>query len=183
MAIGNLLLPAKIHSFFFHHHWKEVERRTKENLTLDDIMLSQMIDEKKRWKEILKRIIDVILLLCKQNLAFRGHREHFGCLGRHESQEDENMGNFLEIMKLLAKYDSVLEKHLQNVSENPGSVHYMSKTVQNELIHLMAEEVKDVIKGEIQCSKYFGMLFDTTPDLGREKRCLRSCGMCTLTTK
>ena len=72
-------------------------------------------------------------------------------------------------MKLLAKYDSVLEKHLQNVSENPGSVHYMSKTVQNELIHLMAEEVKDVIKGEIQCSKYFGMLFDTTPDLAKRE--------------
>ena len=74
--------------------WKEVERRTKEYPTLDDIMLSQMISETKRWKEILKRIIDVILLLCKQNLAFRGHQEHFGSLGRHESQEDENMGIF-----------------------------------------------------------------------------------------
>ena len=33
----------------------------------------------------------------------------------------------------------------------------------------MAEEVKDVIKGEIKRSKYFGMLFDTTPDMAKRE--------------
>lgn len=53
------------------------------------------------WKEILKRIIDITLILVSPNLAFRGHHKH---------SDELRSGNFLAIIELLAKYDATLSK-------------------------------------------------------------------------
>ena len=52
----------------------------------------------------MKRHIDVVLYLGRQGLALRGYKE---CGGR-----DVNEGNFIELLKLLAKYDGLLNDHL-----------------------------------------------------------------------
>lgn len=54
-----------------------------------------------RNRQVLKRIIDQFFFLAKQNLAFRGHIERSG-----SADESVNAGNFLELCKLLARYDS-----------------------------------------------------------------------------
>jgi len=47
------------------------------------------------------------LYLGRQGLALRGHKE---CGG-----PDVNEGNFIELLKLLAKYDGLLNDHLSSV--------------------------------------------------------------------
>ncbi len=63
-----------------------------------------------RNRKILHRLTDSTLFLARQGLAFQGHREYTG-LGAPSSNE----GNFLQLLKLLAQYDALLEEH-----EKPG---------------------------------------------------------------
>eukprot|EP00731_Ephydatia_muelleri_P034131 Em0048g7a len=123
---------------------------------LDEILEKQVQEEKKRWREILKRIIDVIKLLASQNLALRGHVEQL---------DSDNPGNFLATLKFLSFYDTLLENHLKTVRENPHSVSYLSHDIQNEFLSLLAGAVRDKIIKEIKEAKHFGILYDSTPDV------------------
>ena len=67
--------------------------------------------ERKKWRDILHRLLDITLFLGKQNLAFRGHREDETTL---------NSGNFLETVYLVSKYDSVLKEHLMKLETLSG---------------------------------------------------------------
>ena len=94
--------------------WVLFSKRIIEGLTVRDNLDTQKLDEKKHWREILIKVVDVIRFLAKQDLPFRGHIESF--------RSDENAGNYLETMKVLAKYDPILESHLKFAAENPRSV-------------------------------------------------------------
>ena len=104
----------------------------------------------------------MILFLAKQEHAFRGHFESLHVDGTH--------GNFLELMKLIVRYDPILESHLKMAKDNAESVHYLSHKIQNELIHLIASKAKRVLIKEINNSVYYGMMFDETLDrVGQEQ--------------
>lgn len=69
------------------------------------------------------------LTLATCNLAFRGHRDILG---------QQNCGNFLAIIELLASYDPVLEELIKRPE---GSVKYLSPIIQNELIYILSQRV------------------------------------------
>ena len=111
----------------------------------------------------MKRLLDVTLFLSKQNLAFRGH---------FENENSSNRGNFLEIIHLIAKYDPVLSNHLSEMKRSneqkahkKHSVSYLSPSTQNEFISVLAEEVRGHLVKEIIEAKYYGIMFDSTPDI------------------
>ncbi|KAK8739427.1 hypothetical protein OTU49_003632, partial [Cherax quadricarinatus] len=81
-------------------NWKTMAAGLRVNKTIDAEIIVSMEIQKKRWKEILYRLLDITLFLAKQNLAFRGHREN---------ELSSNRGNFLEMVELMAKYDPVLK--------------------------------------------------------------------------
>jgi len=54
-------------------------------------------------------LIDISLFLVKGGLAFRGH---------DLKKDSFNQGNFKELVKLLSKYDSMLNTHLENGKQN-----------------------------------------------------------------
>ena len=62
-----------------------------------------MDKEKYKWRKILHSVVEVIQFPCKQNLPLCGHRE---------DSNSRNQGNFLETLKLLAKYNAVIKEHL-----------------------------------------------------------------------
>jgi len=106
-----------------------------------------MDKERKKWRAIIHIIIDVILFLSKQNLFFRDRREDF---------DSQNQGNFLETVKLIAKYNLVMNDHLSHmqVSKKRMST-YLSPTIQNQLIELLGKKVKNLILKEIKETAYF----------------------------
>jgi len=63
-----------------------------------------------------------------------------------------NAGNFLELVKLIAKYDPVMREHLASVrlSAKPTTL-YLSPEIQNEVIALMAKHVRREIPGSQSC--------------------------------
>ncbi|XP_025421999.1 uncharacterized protein LOC112691815 [Sipha flava] len=64
-------------------------------------------------REIMTRIVDIALLIAKQGLAFRGKRNE-AAYNLSNLTSNLNQGNFLEIVKLVAKYDPVLQTHINN---------------------------------------------------------------------
>ena len=104
-----------------------------------------------------KSVVDVILFLSKQNLPFRGHREVF---------ESSNQGNFSETVKLLAKYSPILSRHLSDIRiSKKMTTTYLSPTIQNELVLLLSNKVKNIILQDVREAKYFAIMCDSTPDI------------------
>jgi len=61
--------------------------------------------EIQKLKNIFERIIEIILYLTSRNLASRGHSDKL---------YQSHSGNFLGLIELLAKFDSVLNEHINN---------------------------------------------------------------------
>ena len=72
------------------------------------------------------------------NLEFRGHRESL------DQDISRNSGNFIDLFKLLSKYNMTL-KNLQRINEKQITQNYLSCDIQNELITLMSKTVIDEI--------------------------------------
>ncbi len=75
-----------------------------------------------RNKEHLKVVLDLVMLCAKQDIALRGHSESCNSLYK---------GNFIEMFKLLSKYDPAIEARLKELPHNST---LMSPDVQNELL-------------------------------------------------
>ena len=93
----------------------------------------QLADEN---KHILRQIILATEFLAKQALPFRGHRDDKVDF----SADKVNRGNFVATLQLMAKGDSILNKHLLSA---PKNAKYTSKTIQNEVVHIYASKIRE----------------------------------------
>ena len=113
--------------------------------------------ETTRYEQVFQRITAVILYLTQHNLVFRGSSDTF---------YTPHNGNFLGLIQLIAKFDSVLNDHL-NRTTTKGH-HYLSHSIQNELISTMVNKVEKVIIDAIRTAKY-SILLDCTPDVSHQE--------------
>ncbi|XP_035222922.1 zinc finger MYM-type protein 1-like [Stegodyphus dumicola] len=144
--------------------WKEMERRLIKKESLIDAQLqNQIATEQEKWRQILKRMLCCIQYLAKQNLALRGHRESI-------TESQRNAGNLIELLKLIAEFDPIMNCHLSYVQQNPGSTTYLSPEIQNEFIQFLAVVVREKLACDIQRAKYYGILFDSTPDAANQEQ-------------
>jgi len=108
---------------------------------------------------ILLQLIEVTLLLGKQELAFRDHDER---------STSSNQGNFREVFNLLIKRNDELLSHYNKISNVFTG---QSKTIQNEIIYCVYEYVLDVIKSEINDAFFFSIISDDTTDIVEKSQC------------
>lgn len=140
--------------------WKTMSTNLKFNSNIDQHIIDQKEKESKKWYDMLLRLFDITLFLAKQNLAFRGHREQ---------ENASNKGNFLELVELLSRYDPILKEHLTKLKHcSSWQVSYLSPEIQNEFIDILGNHVKGKILSDIRSSKYFGIMFDSTPDASHD---------------
>ncbi|XP_050063227.1 uncharacterized protein LOC126552552 [Aphis gossypii] len=52
--------------------WKSFEKRLREGKTIDKELQTKILNEKERWKQILKIILDCVRFCCVNNLALKG---------------------------------------------------------------------------------------------------------------
>jgi len=76
----------------------------------------QRLKEVQERRLVMLRIIDIILTLAKQDIAFRGHSFESAYNLQQSENLIQNQGNFLALIKLVAKYDSILLNHVQKSS-------------------------------------------------------------------
>ncbi|CAI6375598.1 unnamed protein product [Macrosiphum euphorbiae] len=116
-------------------------------------------DNVRKNRLVLLQIIEVVILLGKQELAFRGH---------DESTLSINQGNFREMFNLLIKQNAELLSHYEKISNVFTG---QSKTIQNEIIHCVYEYIIDVIKSEINDIHFFAVISDDTTDIVEKFQC------------
>lgn len=139
--------------------WKETERRLISRTGIDVSLEANIQSEKERWRNILQRILACMRYLIIQNLPLRGHVEKLAL------QDGTNVGNLLSLLRLVAQFDPLLANHLKHATETPKTVSYLSPQIQNEFIHLLASTVRNQLINDIKRNKYYGLLFDSTPDI------------------
>lgn len=109
-------------------------------------------------RHYIKTVIQVIMLCGFQELAFRGHRE---------DGESSNRGNFLELMTFASKHDSVVRDRLR---DGPWNAMYTSHSIQNELIHIVAEKTRGIICDGVKNAGPFSIMADETKDYSKQEQ-------------
>ncbi|KAK4593638.1 hypothetical protein RGQ29_017659 [Quercus rubra] len=121
--------------------WIDLEMRLLKNKTIDENFQEQVNKEKDHWKKVLLRIIAVVKNLGKNNLAFRG---------KNEKIYQENNGNFLSLIEMIAEFDPVMQEHVRRIQH--------------------ANEIKGKIIKKIKEAKYFSIILDCTPDVSHQEQ-------------
>jgi hypothetical protein len=133
-----------------YHAWKEHRR-------IDQATENTIRREHNVWRQVLMRLINIILTLSVMAIAFRGHTEKIGdgvCEG----------GNFLALVAMQAKFDEVLQ-HL--ISLPNRATRYLSASVQNELIQLLSSATRNSLLRRIKECPFYSVILDTTSDISR----------------
>ena len=106
----------------------------------------------------LKTSINSVQWLALQGCAFRGH---------DESLDSINRGNFVELVKLVSTYDHrVARVVLENA---PRNARYTSTTIQKEILHIIANKVRDAIHEEIGDAKFY-IIIDEARDESKKEQ-------------
>lgn len=141
--------------------WNELKTRIIKNETIDDLHLKEIDKEKQYWKDVLKRILSAFFYLAKHGDAFRGSSDVI---------YTEHNGKFLGLIEMMAKFDRVIQEHVRRIKNNETHDHYLSHQIQDELIELIAQKIRQQIVESIKEAKYFSIMMDCTPDVSREEQ-------------
>ena len=127
----------------------DLQIRLKQETTIDKQMEALINKERVRWKFILARIIRVVKTLSRNSLLFRGSNEKI---------YKKNSGLFCQLIEFFAEFDPIMKDHLRRVVDKEVQNHYLSHKIQNELISLLANEIKEEIRRKILKTKYFSVI-------------------------
>ena len=124
---------------------------------VDAELVKQTNAERDYWRAVLERIVETIRYLSERGLPFRGSNEIIG---------SPRNGNYLDTLELLAIFDPFLAQHIKrNANKGRGHTSYLSKTICDEFIHLLANHVREYIVKEVKSAKYYSVSVDLTPDI------------------
>ena len=97
----------------------------------------------------------------------RGHRDDW----KHvKDAPDENPGNFLALLQFCVQSgDTLLAEHLQSAHQHRNAL-YTSKTIQNEIIDICGNIIRETILEEIRAARYFSIMVDEATDAANDEQ-------------
>ena len=115
-------------------------------------------------------LLDVARTLGRQVIAFRGRSTEPSQPTGKQGENREIDGNFNQIIQLLSRHCPNLKRWLDEVHLRPYHVTYMSHDSQNEMIDILANNIRGKVKEEVNQSKMYSVMADTTPDTSNKNR-------------
>ena len=135
----------------FHHSnvqaGKEFLRLSDKNSDVSTQLSSFHQEQMIKNRHILKENIKVILFCGRQNVVIRGHTD--------------DRSNFVELLNMKAERDPILTEHL--VGGDPRKK-YLSLTIQNELIDVCGDQIRDSLATACNSAGCFGFIADEATD-------------------
>ena len=124
--------------------------------------------QKKRKR--LHSIVETIILCGRQNIALRGHRDSGTDLEGLESGR-RNHGNFWALLHFrISAGDNILRDHLQSA---PRNATYTSPDVQNQIINILGDQIRDKILSKVRSSPCYTLIADEVTDCSnKEQLCI-----------
>ena len=104
-------------------------------------------------------VAKVVNFCGRQAIALRGHGEHVG---------SDNKGNFLELLDVLSRHDTVVNDKLRSGRTTPPSI-------QNELLEIHANLIHGDICAEIREAGFYAVMADESRDLGKHEQISITC--------
>lgn len=145
--------------------WVNLKKMLETSTTVNAHHLRILETEKKYWRDVLERIIAIVKYLSTQCLAFQGSSKLLF---------EQDNGNFLKAVEMIASFDSVMRQHVSRVCNSQKKsvkmTHYLGMQIQNEIIELLSSKVRNNILEMVRSSKYFSIILDCTPDTSHTKQ-------------
>ena len=116
---------------------------------------------------VVESLLKIVMLLGKQGLAFRGHRDDKVEWEVQDELEMGNQGNFIEMVRFRAETDQALQKLLKC---NPKNATCTSKTIQNQLIECVGHQIRSNILQEVQEAGFYSVMADEVTDISNNER-------------
>ena len=113
----------------------------------------------------LRSIAETVIFCGRQGLTFRGHRDDMPAV-----REDPvaNHGNFLALLQFrIQAGDQVLKEHLRTAA---GNALYTSKTIQNQMIIICGDIIRNKLLEKIQKAGFFSVIADETTDTANDEQ-------------
>jgi hypothetical protein len=135
--------------------WKQFIANSRKDTTIDrrfDTSRKYPIETNRHY---IRTVAEVLLKCCQQDMALREHREHDISLNR---------GNFREWLDVVANLDDVIKNKLCSASHNAI---YTSPDIQNTLINIMGDIVRNSVCSAVQKIQMFSLLVDETRDISK----------------
>ena len=128
-----------------------------------DSQLDRVLNERiNQNRKIIHSMVETVVLLGKQNIAFRGHRDD------SKNYSDSNPGNFQALLSYrISSGDEVLKKHFETAAKNAT---YRSKTVQNQLIKICGKQLEQKIANDVNSNAFFSILADESTDCSKKEQ-------------
>ena len=123
------------------------------------IVINKQLDvEKREYRTCLNALVDIICFPQRQGLAFCGH---------DESKDSNNQGDFLELLRFLAKHNEEIDKAvLENAPENHQMI---SPDIQKEIANAAVVETINAIIKDIG-DLLFAIIVDESHDMSTKEQ-------------
>jgi hypothetical protein len=100
--------------------WYDLCLRFDKNQTIDKVAQRELEKEKEHWRKVLIRILLIVKFLAEHNLAFRGS---------NSKVYQDNNGNFLGLVEMLAEFDPVIKEHIDWITNDKIRDHYLGPSI------------------------------------------------------
>ncbi len=99
--------------------------------------MSLRAEQVKKKRQVMERIVDVVNVIGKCGLSYRGDKEEAGYSLENLAV---NHGNVLELILLLSRYDICLQQHVNTCIENSKKQHETGAKGRGALVTLLSKE-------------------------------------------